>query len=663
MHAKPNNVLIMGLTRMVSGLLPPLILMLVLLGAGCGGQGGLAAVKAQPASEVFAWPAFPGDSTLGNHPVFRVASGKVSINGTEFDSQVGLYNRADDLVPNAYVIIPGGGNWHFAYARYTVPGLDTQRPVSLDLRVSAAPLLPGQAYHLPLSYYVGVSDYTTLSWQWFGPFSDTQASIALNDQPTGRLDRYVSSAASGDMLQILIATAAGKKFSTRENPVGLTAARIETLTVNTSGANYPDYSTTRPHYASIKTIGAPSRKGSSMLDQRMYVQLTWVHLTDQYGANLAAHSYDIYRKGPDEQQAVQIGSVPAPTEVYVDPIDNSIGIPEPVPGASYTYFLRAGNSAGNTPLDRKVYTVPANLPVVITDYDIRAAGAAGGTGVCSDIFAGDKLALVVANQALRMTLNSVSGTWNGEAFNASTLPGSMTQADYNAIKLAVTDALAWTFTNEGDAPAGLTTPWFVPDVAYSGTGNPGSGKVSPDNYPASDYTEPEGICRTTLSMGVISCGNPYIEIAVPAAVSGYFSFDLTPDRAAPVIQGLYNDPACTSRLLRWETGAGVTTVYFKMTSWGATRPMLPADGAKCKLQLIQVTGNRLPYAPLDLNWYIGAGNDPGAGEFYFYHAPAPQNMDVFIGKIPGAMVSSGGAYDMRFYDGATWSSIYRRWYF
>lgn len=658
MHSTRDSGDIIGSTKMASGVLPPLILVLALLCASCGGQDSVAVVPAQPAGAALAWPDFPGDGTPGSPPVYRIASGAVAIDGAQYVSQSGLYNRADNVVPNSFDIIPGGGNWRLAYARYSLPGLDTQRPVSLDLRVSSTPLLPGQTYNLPLSYYVGVSDYTINSWHWFGPYTETRTRVTLNDQSTDQLDRCVSSTAAGDVLQIIIATVAGKEFSTRENPVGVTAVRVETLTVNTSGTNYPDYHATRPHYAPINAIGTPNGKGPSMLDRRLYVQLTWEHQIDQYGANFAAHSYDIYRQGPDDQQAVLIGSVPAPTEEYIDPVDNSSGIPEPVPGTTYSYFLRANNAAGNTPLDKTVYTVPKNLPVVITGYDIRAAGAAGGTGVCSDIFAGEEQAFVIANQALKMTLNSVRGTWNGEAFNASILPGSMTQADYNTIKLAVTAALAWTFTNEGDTPAGLTTPWFVPDIAYSGTGNPGSGRVSPDNFPASDYPEPEGVCRTTLAVGMITCGNPDIEIAVPDPVCGYLGFDLAPDRAAPVIQGLYDDLACTSRLTYLEPGPGVTTVYFKMTSWGATGASMPANGAKCKLQLLRITGNKPPYAPIDITWYKGVGHDPGAGEFYFYHSIYPLDIDVFVGKVPGASLVQGASYAFRFYDGATWSSIY-----
>jgi hypothetical protein len=657
MHAKQNRGMIIGLTRMASGLLPSLILVLTLLCAGCGGQGGVAGAQAQPVGEVLAWPAFPGDSTPGSHPVYRVTSGTVSIYGTEFDSQVGLYNRADNLVPNAYVIIPGGGNWHFAYAWYAMRGLDMQRPVSMDLSVTAAPFLPGGANNLPLSYYVGVSDYTTFSWQWFGPYTDAHVSIALNDQPTNRLDRYISSDASGNALQVVIATAAGKEFSTEHNAIGLTAARIQALSVNTLRANNPNYSTTRPHYTPIETIGAPSGKGPSMLDPRLYVQLTWTHLAETYGANLAASSYDVYRKGPDDQQAIPIGSVAAPTQTYTDPTDNAPGVLEPVAGASYTYYLRAVNAAGCTPFDQKSYTIPANLSVVITGYDIRAAGATGGSGASSDIFNGE-LATVVANQALSMALNSVSGTWNGEAYNATAFPGSMTQADYDTIKAAVTAVLQWEFLNQDGAPAGFTTPWFVPTAAYGGVGDPGAGTVCPDNYFGAGAMDPEGVCSTTLPAGAISSGNPYIDIAVPDAVSGYFSFDLTADPVAPMIEGFYNEPACTSRLTHLETGAGVTTIYFKMDSWGATGAALPADGANCKLQLIQITRNDPPYAPLDLTWYTGTGNDPGAGEFYFYHAPDPLNIDIFIGKVPGTTLVYGACYSIRFYDGATWSTIY-----
>jgi hypothetical protein len=106
------------------------------------------------------------------------------------------------------------------------------------------------------------------------------------------------------------------------------------------------------------------------------------------------------------------------------------------------------------------------------------------------------------------------------------------------------------------------------------------------------------------------------------------------------------------------TGAGSSTViFFKMTSWGASGLNLPADGASCQLEVKGVFGNDASAPAIPLTWYTGAGNDPGIGEFYFFHAGAPLDTDVFICKVPGITLSLGTAYAMRFNDGVTWSTI------
>lgn len=634
-----------------------LVVLLALYGAGCAGPGSMAGPTAA-AGERQGWPAFPGDTTPGHTAVHRVASGAVAVYGNEYASQDGANNYDDPQVPNAYVIIPGGGTQRLAYAQYALQGLDTMRPVSIDFTVSAAPLTPGGAENLPLKYYIGVSNYTRFRWKWFGPYTIAQPSITLNDKLNDKLDRYVSSDASSNTLQVVIVTAVDEQFVTGQNPMGLTAARIEQFTVNTLSVGDADYGATRPHYAAIDSIGAPGGKGGSALDPAtQYVELSWTHLADPYGAGLSAASYDVYRKGPDDEHAIAIGAVDAPTATYTDPTDNDPGVLEPVAGATYIYYLRAVNAAGSTPFDEQSYTIPVGPAIIITGYEIQAVGATGGTGAGGDIFADGAVGTVVANQALTMALQSVSGTWEGEAFDAATFPGTMTQADYDTIKAAVTAALQWEFINQGDAQARYTSAWFVPTAAYAGAGDPGAGTVCPDDDPESTGASREGLCAVTLPAGSLATGDPLLTINVPSDVAADFGFDLTPDPVAPIIEGYYTGPDFGTHVTELQTGAGNTTIFFKMTSWGATGAALPADGSSCKLQVIRVDGKDASGLPLELTWYTGAGGDPGVGEFYFYHAPPPLDFDVFICKVPGAAISIGSAYAIRFSDGTTFSTI------
>lgn len=338
--------------------------------------------------------------------------------------------------------------------------------------------------------------------------------------------------------------------------------------------------------------------------------------------------------------------------------DDSIDIPtdwQVISPAGVVYAAVATWDGQSATLSR--LTLHLETPtVIISSYDIQALGATGGTGAGGDIFAEGDQAAAVANQALTLQLNAVEGTWLGEHFDAATFPGTMTAADYDTIKAAVADALGWTFANQGAAEARYTAPWFLPAAAYSGAGDPGAGFICPDDDPESSGAYPEGECALNLS-GAISSPDPNIIITADTPVSASIGFELIPDPAAPMIEGYYNDPAFTSPLTQLQTGAGVTTVFFKMTSWGASGAMLPADGASCKLQLIQVVGNDAAATPFDLTWYSGGGYDPGAGEFCFYHAPPPVDIDVFICKVPGMVLTASAFYAMRFFDGATWSTI------
>jgi outer membrane protein assembly factor BamB len=350
--------------------------LIVLLGACAGGGAAFhSGGTQQDGSQRVApgWPAFPGEGAPGGASPSRKTSGAVSVNGDGWVQQAGTGNYADTLVANAYVIVPGGDeDLPLAWAWYTVTGLDTERPVSVDLHVTAAPIVPGGDEDLPLSYWVGVSDYTLFAWQWSGPYTASGlTSITLNDKQTDVLDRYVSADTAGSTFHVVLATLAQAQFVTAQNPKGLSAARIETLTVHTLGVSDPGYDSTRPHYAAIENIGAGGGggKGSSALDPLQYVTLTWTHIFDPANPDCEAIQYKLYRQGPMDATLLPIGSVNAPTEVYVDPTDNVPGIDDPVPGATYSYWLRAFNPQGFTPFNQRKYSIPLLPPTNVQATD------------------------------------------------------------------------------------------------------------------------------------------------------------------------------------------------------------------------------------------------------------------------------------------------------
>ncbi len=347
-------------------------LALVVLGLlGCGQSSSPApAPTPAPAATAGGWPAFPGDTAPEPCSASAIWAFPTVVNGVDYVAQAGEHNYADELVPGSYVIIPGGGTAPVAYALYSIADLDTTRPMGLHLDVTAAPLTPGGADNLPLSYYVGISDFTRFTWHWFGPLTQSYANIVLNDPSVDFLDRLVSSDVAGNTCHIAIVTTASDEFVSLDNPEGLSAARIEQFTLYSSWVEYDAYSTTRPHFAAITTLGSPFGKGASELDPlTQYVGLTWEHLADPYGAELDADSYEIHRQGPADAPDIHIGSVDAPGNNYLDPVNNFAGVAQVIPGATYTYGLCAVNTAGATPLYQRQYTVPLLGPADVTASD------------------------------------------------------------------------------------------------------------------------------------------------------------------------------------------------------------------------------------------------------------------------------------------------------
>jgi hypothetical protein len=312
-----------------------------------------------------------------------------------------------------------------------------------------------------------------------------------------------------------------------------------------------------------------------------------------------------------------------------------------------------------TPAFVEVQAVTPGIPVNITGFDIQAVGATGGS-IAADIFADGDTGTYVANATGTMQLNSITGTWDGAAFNATTFPGTMVAADYDAIKTAVAGALGWTFVNEGDTAdpaARFTGPWFAPDnTGYTGVGDPGAGKVCPDDDPESTTT-PEGGLDVSLGTGVITQGDNDFTINVTTAVDLTFAFDLTADPLAPVNEGYYIDHTHSAKLAELATGPGSSTiVYMNMTSWGATAAVIPADPSNWVIELKQVTGQDASAPTISFAYDTGGTHAPALGKFIIETLPVVL-VDVCVINVDGTSLQLGQNYAARFFDGTTWSSI------
>ncbi len=382
--------------------------------------------------------------------------------------------------------------------------------------------------------------------------------------------------------------------------------------------------TTIPYHDSTPKTGAPE-----------YPELKTIYRSWQIDFTLGGQ-YSL------EQLSAVDDNADEAVRIYITPVETAA----PPASAGKEAFIELG-----LPMTDKYATV--------TGFDIQAQGASGGSGAQGAVFANGGLATVVANQELTLRLDAVSGEWLGEPYAAGALPAGMTQADYDAIHAAVADNLAWVFTNYAAPDFRYTGLWFIPDSpGYSGTGDPGGGRVFADDDPQRDATDPEGLSAVTLATGLLANTVVGLELRVPSSILCQVRFDVTPDPLAPLNEGYYSEPELINQLHSLDTSPGATTnVYCNMLSWGASGSTLPANGAEWQVWLCNVYPTGEVTLLTTIVWDAQADADPEPGEFSFYHAPAPLDVDVFVAEIPGLWLTPGSYFLLRIFDGTTWSSL------
>jgi len=250
--------------------------------------------------------------------------GTCEIFGQDWVSQSGSRNSTGRN-PGAFAMRPGGED-EVPLATFTIDNLSVSRPTSVQCNVVPAAMSPGGEIDVPLSYWIGASDFSQSGWKWFGPFSSSQ-SIDLNS--AAQRDRFISSA--GKMTIVVLSDQLG----------GACGAEVKSLTVSTRTATDPAYMSTCPCCAALTppTIASGS------------VTLRWTHVLDPI--NMSANEamlYKVYRQRLGDATSTYIGTTASPVAQYVDPANNISGIPGPLSGQTYTYYLQATNSAGATVL-------------------------------------------------------------------------------------------------------------------------------------------------------------------------------------------------------------------------------------------------------------------------------------------------------------------------
>lgn len=311
------------------------------------------------------WPQFPAADYAGPFSVaHRISAAELAVDGQDFAAQTGANNY---LVTgtNAYVLCPGGDD-PLAFAQYAVPDLAAERPVDWSCEITAAPIAPGGDEELPLSYFIGLANYTNGLWDWRGPFTEPQT-LALNSQELR--DRFVSAAG---VLHFVVATVAAPQFAAPGNELGLTAVRIEQCLLGVEDGTSAQYFATRPSLPALALKSGSGLKGPAALDpETQYVTLSWQHIDDPLN-NYAneADMYELRRLAAGESVSRLLGKPGAHSgeNSFLD--DGALpGIPPLVPGQSYQYLLRAENESGYTPFSSVEVTLPLLPPTDLQASD------------------------------------------------------------------------------------------------------------------------------------------------------------------------------------------------------------------------------------------------------------------------------------------------------
>ncbi|MCH7471844.1 hypothetical protein IIA79_02710, partial [bacterium] len=178
-----------------------------------------------------AFPAFPGEGDGPYSAVRAVSDSEIAVDGKEWVEEHGVNNGPGVSGPNVWVIAPGGDD-DLAWAKYSIEGLTAERPVDIAIGVTGV-IAPGGDDDLPLSYWLGLSDYTNYRWEWRGDPEDTQggpytapAELVLNSEEVR--ERYVSAAG---VFHFVILTESSGIEPDESNPEGITAVEIVASTI------------------------------------------------------------------------------------------------------------------------------------------------------------------------------------------------------------------------------------------------------------------------------------------------------------------------------------------------------------------------------------------------------------------------------------------------
>ncbi len=261
------------------------------------------------------------DSTVASNG----ADAQTGTNGTS-----GLNVEINELTLTLRAYEPG----EYAYGVFGQAVGTTYDPASTIIECSPCKLGGGRDDEIPLSYYIGVADYTMGAWRWFGPFGQEDASVMVNGGEM--LDRYKSPA---DNCYICVLASNGSKAtsalpvegSIAGFPLGMNARRVSQDVEDPGGLTIERVVTTiKEGLTTLPSI----INGLQATTDTSGVNLSWDATTD---ANV--DFYKVFRDDLDLPDApMLLQDVPIPTVTYTDTAGT--------PGKNYRYILQAHNSTG-----------------------------------------------------------------------------------------------------------------------------------------------------------------------------------------------------------------------------------------------------------------------------------------------------------------------------
>lgn len=585
---------------------------------------------------------FPPDGTAW--PPLRQcgSSTEIELTGQENIESQGSFNY-EPAGTSDYAIV-SSEQVTLAWAIYGVTGFTQQRPVGMELHVKPAGRNPDDHDPLPLEYWCAVSNYTRYGWEFWGPLTG-DAQITLNDAE--HRDRYVS---ADDELYIALLVANESGPAGQGNPEGDRAVSIGQITVRQLQVTDMSYYSTRPHFPLLSGVQTDT-------DDTPKVSLEWHHVIDSASVENEAAEYRIHRKGPGDDDRLLLGVMAAPVSIFVDPTDTTEQALNPIAGLYYRYLITAANSAGVTPPDARRVQVPPLVAgqhqLVITEYEVRIAGASGGLTEEGDLFgAGTFAGSIAANASTALSLEVVGGEFDGQPFSGdspSSWPSDLTENYYQAVRTATSDGLYWYLHNLGAEGFRRCSDWLVLESgAFPRFGNPGMGTVFSDDDPESSVGCPEGSLTTYLAptSEYEYLGSEELKVHVVYPIQYTIAVDVTADLAAP-------------RLLNYSTLTGEPLEYLYMDrpteleiglSWGDSGQ--PPSALDTSLHLHNFRSNGTSSGPVIRLDYVE--NYPSINEFtYLLNNDKP----VILCKIAHLSIGESGHYAFRLLGHDQWSTI------